>query len=90
MAVAAYDKRRVCQVCGCGFVASRRDAKFCKPACRKAAERDRKLLAKKQLEAMHCIDFVRGFLHDKDYKLDIRARRALKEIRDYAEVAMLS
>lgn len=34
-------RQKVCAQCGQGFQASRRDAKFCSDACRKAASRDR-------------------------------------------------
>jgi len=78
------DKKCKCLHCGKEFWAARRTAKYHSPACRKAAERDRKLLNTETQRAMKAVDIICSFFHEDD-KTDMKARRQLTELRNYID-----
>lgn len=87
--MAAYDKKKKCPVCGKEFWAARRSAKYDKESCRKAAQRDRQGIEHAAKIANKQIATIRGYFHDPDAKLDMKARRTLREFRELIDSWLL-
>lgn len=85
----SYEILKTCGSCGRQWRASKHAAKYCGAKCRKAAQRDREGLKKSERAAIASLQFLRGYFHDKDSRVDMQARGAMREIRNLIDSWLL-